>query len=342
MLTSHQIQPRVEAAPTPAKGKPRLTYIDFAKGSLVLLMVYYHWLNYFVGLDSPIYSYIRFLTPSFIFLAGFVISIVYLPRLQAGERGIPGRLIHRGWKLLALVLGLNIVAQALGVGISASRWSAHTQAQVVWAFFSGSFPVAFSVLVPISYLLFLSAGLLRAGRYTLKLIPLAAIALVGLTILLERQGMSNAYLELLGAGMLGLWFGRMRSDSWTFGLPTALVLLIVYPLYIWAIDAWNVLYVLQLVGVCLNLGLLFWLGKTQFGMSRAGALILRLGEYSLFAYIAQLVILQVLRKAPFLTGPGGYGTLLAATLATILSVLATHWLRQRADAFNRAYSIVFP
>src|SRR5207302_5956026 len=46
----------------------RLPALDFTKGALVLFMVLYHWLNYFVSTEGDFYRYLRFLTPSFIFI----------------------------------------------------------------------------------------------------------------------------------------------------------------------------------------------------------------------------------------------------------------------------------
>ena len=51
--------------------------LDFTKGVLVLLMILYHWINYFVGISGPVYTYLRFIPPSFIFIAGFLIANVY-------------------------------------------------------------------------------------------------------------------------------------------------------------------------------------------------------------------------------------------------------------------------
>ena len=56
----------------------RISALDFTKGALVLVMVLYHWLNYFVGPQGDFYRYLSFLPPSFICITGFLISHVYL------------------------------------------------------------------------------------------------------------------------------------------------------------------------------------------------------------------------------------------------------------------------
>src|SRR5579872_386052 len=64
----------VERSPAPVKDTNRVPALDFTKGALVLIMVLYHWMNYFIVLDWTYYRYLHFLTPSFIFITGFMIS----------------------------------------------------------------------------------------------------------------------------------------------------------------------------------------------------------------------------------------------------------------------------
>ncbi|PYT85568.1 MAG: hypothetical protein DMG36_27405, partial [Acidobacteria bacterium] len=87
--------------------------LDFTKGALVLFMVLYHWLNYFISADGDFYRYIRFVTPSFIFITGFVISNVYLAKYELSDSRLPKRLLQRGLKILAIFVVLNIVISLL-------------------------------------------------------------------------------------------------------------------------------------------------------------------------------------------------------------------------------------
>src|SRR5262249_20409824 len=88
----------------------RMTSVDFVKGALVLVMVLYHWLNYFVGLQWGGYRYLRFLTPSFIFITGFIVSYVYLSKYRYDDPLLRLRLWLRGLKLLGVFVVLNILA----------------------------------------------------------------------------------------------------------------------------------------------------------------------------------------------------------------------------------------
>ena len=72
----HTSAPRVDIPVTAGSTKSqRIPALDFTKGTLVLIMVLYHWVNYFIGNQWGYYRYLRFLTPSFIFITGFMGSI---------------------------------------------------------------------------------------------------------------------------------------------------------------------------------------------------------------------------------------------------------------------------
>src|SRR5262249_39457158 len=109
-------QPTIALATLPTRG--RIASFDFIKGPLVLVMVLYHWLNYFVGLQWSGYRYLRFLTPSFIFITGFLVSYIYLAKYSYDDPRLRRRLVRRGGKLLLLFVLLNVVAdRTLGIRI---------------------------------------------------------------------------------------------------------------------------------------------------------------------------------------------------------------------------------
>ena len=85
----------------------RITALDFTKGVLVLFMVLYHWLNYFISPTGDFYRYLRFLTPSFIFITGFLISHVYFTKYGWASSQVSKRLAIRGLKILGVFLILN-------------------------------------------------------------------------------------------------------------------------------------------------------------------------------------------------------------------------------------------
>ena len=324
--------------------RKRLLGVDFAKGMLVLVMVLYHWMNYFVGLDSPTYKYLRFLTPSFIFLAGFLIAYVYQPRFNGGETGIPARLIWRGLKLLAIVLVLNSAVHFAASGLTVDPQWWHTPLERLGSYAFGSAPLSFSILVPIGYLLIASAGLLVAARRAPVLVHYVTGALIAISFWCEWARVSNGYLEIFSMGMLGVSAGYLSIDTIHRVVARRITVLAVYAAYLCALTVWNAVYLLQIVGVCLNLAILYAAAGVPPSRRGVSGLLIRLGEYSLFAYIAQIAILQVLHRiAPALSEFGGTPVmfLVVALVCTGLSVLILDWVRPRVPALNRIYVAVF-
>src|SRR5436190_14323675 len=178
---------------SPAAGR-RDEALDYVKGCLVLVMVLYHWLSYFVGSDWD-YRYLRFLTPSFIFLTGFLVSHVYLAKVPYDGPALRRRLIQRGTKLLLLFALLNLAVTVVEVHGAdprriAEAWPA---ARIAAVLLQGGGGASFSILVPIAYFLIAAPAVLqmsmRSGR------ALGAMAVVALTvaIALGLAGTANSH-----------------------------------------------------------------------------------------------------------------------------------------------------
>lgn len=322
----------------------RIPALDFTKGALVLIMVLYHWMNYFVMADGSIYKYLRFLTASFIFITGFLISQVYLSKYQASRSHVPGRLLVRGFKLLAIVLCLNLALSTVhlnGLRIRMGNWSL---ADTLTAYFTGMAPVAFSVLVPIAYLLILSAGLLLVSPRYNNIFHFACAVFVGCALLLELTGIRAGYLQVFSIGMLGVSVGYVHIDRINSFLRHPMTLLIAYLAYLSAITLWDDVFLLQVVGVCVSLAVIYWVGLTNAESNQIAKVVVLLGHYSLFAYIAQIVILQLLRRSllPLGNSIGMAGEAFVAGAAlTILSVKILDCARPRMAGLNRIYIAVF-
>src|SRR6266404_6713536 len=98
----------------PGAKPARIPALDFTKGALVLIMVLYHWINYFLGPHDI--RYLRFLTPSFIFISGFIVSNVYIFKYGISDAQLPKRLIQRGLKILGVFLLLNLLRNFIAPG----------------------------------------------------------------------------------------------------------------------------------------------------------------------------------------------------------------------------------
>jgi peptidoglycan/LPS O-acetylase OafA/YrhL len=322
----------------------RIPALDFTKGALVLIMVLYHWLNYFVRADGSIYKYLRFLTPSFIFITGFLISQVYLVNYQTSGRRVQWRLLARGFKLLGIVLCLNIALNAVRLKGFESRLGDWSPGDMAVAYLTGIAPVAFSVLVPIAYLLILSAALLIVSRRYRNIYHVASIVFVACALVFELKGIKSGYLQIFSMGMLGISVGYIPIDRINRLVKRSPAMFVTYLAYLSAITVWDDAYPLQVAGVSLSLAVIYWMGLEGAETNRIRKVVILLGHYSLFAYIAQIVILQVLRRslAPLGTGVGvSVVAFLAGAAGTILSVEVLDGARIRIDSLNKVYTAMF-
>jgi peptidoglycan/LPS O-acetylase OafA/YrhL len=350
---SGTLLPRLEVPVTARSSKSqRIPALDFTKGALVLIMVLYHWINYFIGPQWAYYEYLHFLTPSFIFITGFMISNIYLSKYGVTDPRLSKRLFSRGLKLIAIFLILNIartfVVPLLGTG--ALIQNPLDAKNIFTVFVSGNLPaagvklVAFSILVPISYLLMFSGVLVlpyRLYKYTFHLVCvllLTSILILGLT------GGHSYNLEFVTIGMLGVLAGFIPISAinnfvrHTYGLAFA------YVCYTIAIMIWNIPFPLLVVGVLLNLMVIYLIGN---GGSESGTIrseVILLGKYSLFGYISQIAILQIL-SAGFHHMHLGLAVLvisfIAAFTLTIVSTEVVDRARAKAASVDSLYKAVF-
>jgi hypothetical protein len=330
-----------------AKPEPvRDAALDFTKGMLVLLMVLYHWLNYFVSNDS-FYRYIRFITPSFIFLAGFLVTNVLASRADRKSSVLAARLFMRGAKLLALFTLLNLGVAGLGLGGSPGGRAGLSGfiAGVPSTYLSGLGSTAvFFVLVPIGYTLMLS-GLLHKARDLHRLgslVPTLLLFFVGFGAIL--LGVRSPTLELIGSGLLGLILGSVLAGRLHHLRRLWPWMLIAYVIHLAAITAWGVPHALQLVAVCLNLWLLYCLAGLLQPSSATARLTSLVGQYTLLGYVGQIAILQLLAISFRLVDFGSVEpalALVAALLLTVAAIATTDFLRRRARPVDSLYRLVF-
>jgi hypothetical protein len=319
--------------------------LDWVKGALVLLMVLYHWLNYFIGLDWPGYRYLRFLTPSFLFITGLIVGRVYLVKYGGSPWQLARRSWQRGFKLLALFALLNLVDTAVSLrrleSIDIARGWPLNRLEAV--FLHGTGGAAFSILVPIAY--FLLAVPLIWGVVKVVGMPLwvLSIATLALAITASQTALANAQLEFLSVGTAGAALGAARRFDIDY-LGTRLGLLTsAYVLHIAAIAAWNAPFAMQVVTTYLHVLLLYaWASRLALDGDMVRR-VLELGQYSLLAYVSQILALQVLRRA--LPPPHHTATLALTLLASILltwgTVRAVAYLRRRSRAADQCYRLVF-
>jgi peptidoglycan/LPS O-acetylase OafA/YrhL len=330
----------------PAQPPSRLAFLDLAKGILVILMVVYHCLNY-TSQYQLAFRYLSFLPPTFILITGYLISIVYYPRIRAGDHTVWARLLTRGAKLLLLFIGLNVVAQyvrspvygqslSVGVGGFFRQWHE--------VFVVGAGPaVAFEVLLPIAYLLMLAPLLIwLASRHVAFLVGIA-LAVVVFCAWLDSRGQSNPNLNLLSAGLVGMVAGRMLARPETIGRPLVPAI-VAYAAFFPLSLAKGYIYLVQLAGASIALVLICSASLRLGETGRFAVFMIRHGKYSLLAYIVQIGVLQILSRVLGRPEPVSLGslTLFLATLLLMLGLTEiTHWMRQRIRVLDAAYRLVF-
>lgn len=334
-------------APSPAHPvRPRLAFLDLAKGILVLLMVVYHSLNY-TNEYHLAFRYLSFLPPSFILITGFLIAIVYYPRYARGDSTIWLRLLTRGAKLLGLFVALNVIAQyvrspaygqSLSIGVTAFFRSWHE------VFVVGSGPaVAFEVLLPIAYLLLVSPLLLSLARRHAAALPVLTVAVVATGAWLDARGFANANFNLLSAGLIGMAAGRLLPSAEMIGRPL-LASVIGYAIYFPVSLAKGYVYLVQLAGACIALALICSVSLRLGENGRLQQFLIRQGQYSLLAYIVQIGALQILSRVLGRPDPVSAGSLLlfgATTLVMVVAIELTAWARQRSGPVDTLYRSVF-
>jgi peptidoglycan/LPS O-acetylase OafA/YrhL len=325
----------------------RVESIDFVKGALVLLMVLYHWLNYFIGLQWEGYRYLRFLTPSFIFITGFLTSQVYLRKYAASDPQLRRRLWTRGLKLLSIFIALNVLIElSIGGRLHLTTWDRPAAVFGLEAIFVHATPLAaFDILVSIAYFLLLCPLVLMIAA-RLKVSAAAVSAALAAGVLLASVSVDiNTHIEMLSFGLLGVVTGRVSIDRIDDVVGRSrIVILAAYLLYIAAITALGAIYPLLLLGVCLTVLVIYMFAALRQTNGVFSQRVVRMGQYSLFAYIAQIAVLQLLRRV-FAAGdlPGAaLGSLLVIAVGgTVASVELAALLRRRSSLCDRLYRLAF-
>jgi peptidoglycan/LPS O-acetylase OafA/YrhL len=319
--------------------------LDFAKGGLVLCMVAYHSINYF-RYDVQLLRHLHFVPSSFIFIAGFLLTHVYLPKMRAGDAQAYRRLFVRGLKVLILFTVLNVIVQAVFQTSYNRRLGLDVFiAQLDTIFLTGERRAAvFGVLLPISYLLLVSSVILRVVRRWPWALHALAVAAFALCVALEQRGLLTFNLELLSMGLIGMVVG-FAPKRWLDRLAVNLsALVVIYVAYFAATHVWYPSYLINAVGVALSLLLLYAVGQrigSRGLIARNAALI---GNYSLLSYLVQIAVLQFLFRLSRATGVMERDLVvpfLATILVTFALIKAVNFARVRSSAADRTYKFVF-
>jgi hypothetical protein len=324
----------------------RITALDFTKGALVCFMVVYHSLNYSAYNDLA-FQYFSFLPPSFICITGFLLTNHYMPKYDSLGWKVLGRLISRGAKLVLIFILLNIGTKLTSAGHSISGEGSLGSYFSAWRqiFVEGNGRlVAFEVLLPIGYLLMLSPGLFWLQSISSWSVPGISVVLFLLCVLMEVKGISSTNLELLSAGVIGMSAGLASLERVNAVANRWLLLILLYAIYRFTSQFFAYSYVMQILGVCLSLLLIYAAGRYCGATGLWQREIILFGKYSLLAYIAQIAVLQVVTRFLIHRGTqwiGLAGLFLITLLITLLIVHVVGWMRRKQPLADQAYKLVF-
>ncbi len=330
----------------PPPAADRDVALDATKGVLVVLMVAYHTLNYSTQYYLA-FRYLSFLPPSFIFLTGYLLTKVYASRASSDDWGPTKRTLARGARLVLVFTFLNVVAHLfvrrnrLGERVDLSAFFGHWRE----VYLSGSGRAAvFEVLLPIGYLLLCAPVILWLAKRGRPALAILAGSLAIACAWLEWEGYTLGNLNLLSAGILGTLAGQLPSARTRVLGRWWVLAAVAYGATAWYAVSDGVTYPVQVAGTISALGVIYGLCLNLRTSSRVQALFVRLGQYSLVAYIAQIAILQALsrvagRPDPFSLPSAG---LFAATaLATTAIVEVLGWARRRSRPVDFCYRVLF-
>jgi hypothetical protein len=163
-------------------------------------------------------------------------------------------------------------------------------------------------------------------------------------ILLRLLGNMNQNAELIAIGLLGMVVGMIPLPRLLSVVNRPLVLGVTYICFDCAVWHWGEPYILQVVGVCLNVAIIYLAGASRLGASWMGKIIVLLGKYSLVGYISQIAILQLLRHTMEPDMFGTYRLPVSFVLAFVLttwSVMLLNAARKYSSSIDRSYKLIF-
>lgn len=311
---------------------------------LVVVMILYHAMNFFTTAGAETFVYIRFVSGSFIILSGYIIGHFEEKKFAIDRMGVSRRLIWRGAKLLLLFTALNMAIALGGFGNPEKMRPGFVTGDLFNIYITGGLGRAsFQILLPIAYLLILSPALLmfRASAKALLAMTIGAAAVLSLVVDADFVNV-----EFLLLGIIGLYGSVVLNaysapsslrEPWRIGVALCATTLAM---------KWLVLNLATYaLGTILIMKLLHDAALAARTEGRAIESLALLGRYSLFSYVAQIIILQVAWRA--LGRPKwdlGYELALitgAATLLLYVVVSFVSWIRRRYRQADQAYNAVF-
>ena len=179
---------------------------DFVKGALVWLMVVYHVMSIMSTAAPEDYRYIRFISGSFIFIAGYILARFFEPAYRRDPLAASWRLVIRGFKVLLIFTALNMLIHATGIG-NAHRLQLGTGgywSHAASVYFRGDGSISsFVILLPIAYLLMTAPAFLLLSSFKRPAIALLMLLATLTAAAIPAITDQSAVVEFMLVGVCG-------------------------------------------------------------------------------------------------------------------------------------------
>lgn len=323
---------------------------DQLKGLLVLLMVAYHVLSIASTAPAESFRYIRFISGSFIFISGYVISHFMLADFRASPRVATVRLIKRGLKIVLLFTALNLALRSSGFGNAEklALGAAREPAQLAWVYLTADPRLAsFIILLPIGYLLVAAPAILALALAQRRTRTVAAALLLIALVLGAIPAVTDisANVEFMLVGLIGLSTGLLFGGPKRARAPNALAAAVGVVVSVWLTAQLGTTVSGYAIGIALLLGSAAALVVALPQIAPVEATLTALGRYSLICYIAQIAIIQAVFKATASQRWDAAAPVTALGIATALLLVALcvalDTVRRESALADRSYRLVF-
>lgn len=319
--------------------------LDFIKGGLVFVMLVHHSLNYFGPEYHLLIKFVRFVTGSFVFMAGFTFSNILLNKYQ-NSKMLSWRLVTRGFKLIVIFVVLNLIIKLLVKG----DWK-NFNLDISFAtkimydvFINGNYKiVAFEILLPIGYVLITVGILILILKKNYWFLIISFLLFIYCTFMFFR--FESAYnLRYFTLGLWGVSFGLISLNHYKRIFQNFYFILLGYLLHLIPLYFIRLNYLSYTIVVIVNIVFLFSLGqrlKPEYLCTRKMCFI---GQYTLFGYLIQIFFMQLIMRIFLFYDVMQYKLLLGFILSSILTYLSVefiHILRRRLAIINKAYKFIF-
>lgn len=281
----------------------RNSALDFTKGILLIVMILHHSLSSFpmdvsfFYMHTSFVEYTGFVSGAFIFVAGFLISNMYLKKYNIHEKNIYFRLLSRSIKLILIFTVLNIVVHLLFKQTSDGRELSITLLadNIYFIYIPGMREiVSFDILLPIAYA-FLMAGallLIFKEKFRASVISIFIVLFIYASIkFFYNYGAYN--LRFITIGLCGIALGFSPLDKLNpLLLKHKYVLFSLYGIYLLFAKIVDMYFPVYTVGIILNLLFFYTLGMKFHPHNFIVNKIMLIGKYALISYIIHIAIIE--------------------------------------------------